>query len=335
MRGKQKYLWGALSALCTIIIILDSKTALSGAVSGIELCIKTVIPALFPFIFLTGIITGTFSEPLGKFFRPIGKLFKIPEGAETALILGFLGGYPIGAQAVENLYHAGNLQKSTAQRMLSFCNNPGPSFIFGMVGCMFHSLIIPWLIWCIILFGSLLTALLQPSVVQSGFHTSMIQKTFSIETSIKAIAKICGWVVIFRIFIAVLSRWIFWILPADAAIVISGLLELTNGCALLMQFQNALFRFCCATALLSLGGICVAMQTADVAGNLMTKQYFLGKCFQTALSIPLSYIIALFIFSKPASTKGLVISGISLCFAILTGCLLYKNSTGNSQQDSI
>ena len=35
-----------------LALILDSRTALAGAVQGVELCLKTLIPFLFPFLFL-------------------------------------------------------------------------------------------------------------------------------------------------------------------------------------------------------------------------------------------------------------------------------------------
>ena len=335
MQGRKKYLLGTLSALCIIIMILDSNTALIGAASGIDLCIKTVIPALFPFIFLTGIITSTLTDSLGKVFRPIGKLFKIPVGSEAALILGFLGGYPIGAQAIRNLYQAGQLHKKTAQRMLTFCNNPGPAFLFGMVGCLFDSIIVSWLIWCIVILGSFLTAALQPTDDTFSCYATTPPKKATIESAIRTMAKICAWVILFKILLTFMDRWIFWILPAETTIIIAGLLELTNGCTFLLCSDNVVFRFCCATVLLSFGGICVTMQTFGVAGELMNKQYFLGKLFQTALSLPLSYITALLLFSQQFTLTGICLSIFSLCIAIFIGYFLNKNSTGNSNTNSI
>ena len=46
---KQRDRTSILAALGMIVLILDAKTALSGAREGIDLCMRTVIPALFPF----------------------------------------------------------------------------------------------------------------------------------------------------------------------------------------------------------------------------------------------------------------------------------------------
>ena len=47
--NRRRQLSGMFLALGLLILILDGKTAYNGAVDGIELCLKTVIPALFPF----------------------------------------------------------------------------------------------------------------------------------------------------------------------------------------------------------------------------------------------------------------------------------------------
>ena len=46
----------ALAAVAGMLaMILDSRIALSAAAEGVQLCISTVIPSLFPFLFLSGI----------------------------------------------------------------------------------------------------------------------------------------------------------------------------------------------------------------------------------------------------------------------------------------
>ncbi len=335
MKGKNKYIFAVTAAAGLLLIILDSQTAMAGAKTGIDLCIRTVIPALFPFFFLTGIITGTLSDPLGRIFRPISKICKIPEGAESILVLGLLGGYPIGAQAVYNGYAAGYISKNDARRMISFGNNPGPAFIFGMVGCLFDKTLVPWIIWCIIIVTAIITAIIQPTY--SHFSCKVIQKikTNHMETAIKAMAKVCGWVIIFRILITIFSRWFLWMLPAEISIIIIGFMELSNGVASIVELNNPVFQFCCTCAMLSFGGICVCMQTAGVAGPIISRQYLFGKLFQTSLTIPLSYLISLAIFHEHIHLLGTVICALSLIFASCMGYYLRKNNTGNYSTNDI
>ena len=332
---RKNFIWGALSGLCIMMVVLDNKNALAGGVAGIELCLKTVIPALLPFFFLTGIITNTLQKPLQKLFVPIGKLFRIPKGAEYVLVLSLLGGYPIGAKAVSNLYRSGGINKKSAQRMLAFCNNPGPAFIFGMVGCLFDSLFVPWIIWGIIIFCDLVTATLLPSSSQISIHPFAKQNTSVLEDSIKAITKVCAWVIIFRVILSVLHRWIFWMLPEKIEILASGIFELANGCTTLANAEDTVFQFCSICTLLIFGGLCVTMQTSSVAGNLMGRQYWLGKLFQSCLSIPISYYAAILLFSQSITIFGIIIVFISTSIAITLGFILHKNNTGKIETDDI
>lgn len=332
MSKKRTAMIGIFSALGLCIVVLDSKTALSGAASGIELCIKTVIPALFPFLFLTSTINNTLTGMLNKIFAPLGKLCKIPEGAELNMVLGLLGGYPVGAQAVYAGYRAGQYPKDTAQRMLSFCNNPGPAFIFGMVGYMFDSVIIPWIIWMIVILCVLITAWIQPPSHIVSCKKVLHNPSGSLESSIKAIAKICGWVILFRTFIAVLQRWILWLLPLQISTLLIGLLELANGCATLLNCQDMVFRFCCVCVMLTFGGLCVTMQTIGIAGPLVSKQYFLAKTFQMLLSVPISIGVASFVFSQPLKPTSIIIAIICFFAAILMAYFLRKNNAGNSKK---
>ena len=91
---------GIVAAIGISLLILDSKTALAGAQSGVELCIRTVIPSLFPFFLFSILLTTSLMGRRIRILRPLCRLCRIPEGAESILIAGCLGGYPVGAQCV-------------------------------------------------------------------------------------------------------------------------------------------------------------------------------------------------------------------------------------------
>ena len=54
-------------------------------------------------------------------------------------------------------------------------------------------------------------------------------------------ATVCGWVELFRVLLAFLKRWIFWILPAAVHVAVTGILELSNGCCELLSVADAFF----------------------------------------------------------------------------------------------
>ena len=53
----------SLAGLGLLILILDGGTAIEGVRTGINICIRTLIPSLFPFMVLCGLINGN-SETL-------------------------------------------------------------------------------------------------------------------------------------------------------------------------------------------------------------------------------------------------------------------------------
>ena len=84
------------AAFALMLLILDSKAALAGAKEGVSLCIFTVLPSLFPFFFFCNLINSRLLGYRMRPLRPICRLCGIPEGAESILVIGLLGGYPIG-----------------------------------------------------------------------------------------------------------------------------------------------------------------------------------------------------------------------------------------------
>ena len=113
-----------LCGIGMIILILDTKTAIAGAYDGISLCIRSVIPSLFPFFVLSGILTGALTGIRGRILAPIGRFCGMPRGSESILLTGLLGGYPIGAKSVAESYRNGQIDKNDAKRMLDFAAMP-------------------------------------------------------------------------------------------------------------------------------------------------------------------------------------------------------------------
>lgn len=292
---RKQQLWTGIGAsLGMLILILDGKTALEGAQQGVELCIRTVIPSLFPFFVLSILVTGTFLGGKLPILRIFGRLFRIPEGAESLLIPAFLGGYPVGAQCIAEACRSGQLEKATGERMLAFCSNAGPAFLFGMVSCLFPRKWIVWVLWGILILSALLVANLFPYSQSTASIQPVKPAPLSgiMGASIKVMASVCGWVVLFRVVISFLSRWMLWLLPTAAQVAVTGLLELSNGCCELHSVSDLSVRFILCAGMLAFGGICVTMQTVSVTEGLSLKYYFSGKLIQTLFSLIFAMAIA-------------------------------------------
>ena len=293
MKGKSA--WAGIAAgIGMLILILDSRTALEGASAGIQLCIQTLIPALYPFFVLSIVFTGALAGISFPVLSILGKACGLPPRSEALLIPAFLGGYPVGAQAVSALYHSGTVTKDDAQRMLGFCSNAGPAFLFGMASVMFSKQWMVWSLWGIHILGAIAASILIPGFkIDASFAAEQKNVSFSdaVISAAKVMTKVCGWVVLMRVWIAFLKRWILWLLPNTAQVIIIGFLELSNGCYALTSIPDESVRFILCAAFLGFGGVCVAMQTISVTQGLSCKFYFLGKALQTLYSVLFAWAV--------------------------------------------
>lgn len=244
--------------------------------------------------------------------RPVRRLLRIPEGAESLLLTGLVGGYPVGAQCVNQAFESGGLSKVDARRMMVFCNQCGPSFLFGMVGGILNWGWC-WMLWAIQFLSALITALLIPGkgnsrpCPQKNRPFSMVS---AMGQAIRTMAQVCGWVILFRVWIGLLEQWVFWYLPDTVQILVSCLLEISNGCMNLTAIDNSELRFIICAGMLSFGGICVTMQSLSVVSPKIGRQlYFPGKILQCCISVMLaSLAVGRLMFTGPA----ILVGGVSL-----------------------
>lgn len=313
-------LWtGLAAAIGMLMMILDSKTGIYGASEGLRLCIQVLIPSLFPFIFLSILLTGSLIGRNMRFLQPLGRLCGIPKGGEILFITGILGGYPAGAQAVAQAWETGCITQKQAGRMLGFCNNAGPSFLFGIIAAQFSCKATAWVLWLIHILSAVITAMILPNKANSpmAIHSPPpVSVPQAAKKALISMAQICGWVILSKVMLCFLERWILWLFPNSLQILITGILELSNGCWSLSQIPKEGLRFVICCGMLSFGGFCVMMQTASVTGKLGLGMYLPGKLLQTSLSVIIGFAMQFPLFHiserwKPTiSTAVIILIGI-------------------------
>lgn len=321
MKERKNLIYGLIACCVMMVMILDTRTAFQSAQEGIGICIRTVIPSLFPFLALSSLISSCLLGQRIGFLQPIARFCKIPNGAESLLVLGFLTGYPIGAQLITQAYRDKKLSAVTARRMLGFCNNAGPAFLFGMLSPLFANAKTVWILWAVHILSALLVSCILPaSKVTATTISPCDGKSFpeSLQNALKAIAGICGWVVLFRILLGFCNRWFLWLFPAAIQVFISGLLELANGCVLLQNIPQEGTRFLLSATMLSFGGLCVGMQTVSVTSELGTGWYFPGKVLQTVITVLISTLLQPILFTDSEAASLPLPCLLALVFILLT-----------------
>ena len=274
-----------------ILLILDGTTARIGILEGMKLCMNTLIPSLFPFCVLSALLTGSLiSQPI-PILKPICKFCRISPGFESLLLIGWLGGYPIGAQNVAAAHRSGFLTSEDATRMAIICNNAGPAFLFGILGPIILGKYTVWMLWGILLCSSLLTAHLIPGgKAHPGSLPQQELPAFptAIRTGIVSMANICANVLFMRMILEFITKWVLSDFSNVFTALISGILEVSNGCIQLAGIKNSTIQCMIASTLLSFGGICVWMQTRSVCYDMDLKGYLKWKLFQSILALCLT-----------------------------------------------
>lgn len=291
----------AASLLGIMALILDAKTAASAAAGGITLCLETVIPALFPFLVLGRLFSASAAARwctrlLGPWMEPV---FGLPPQGAPALALGMVSGYPVGAQIAADLYQSGRISREDGERLLAFCSNAGPAFIFGMVGGLLGNMKTAAALYAIHLLAAMLTGIvLKPRRgarsacrIVCGPPQETVDLPGAVRHALRSMAMICGYIILFRILSIFLGNaWQLWMPPA-AEVIITGLLELAGGCCRLPALESAGLRYLLASGFLAFGGICVYLQTLAVINpaGLSGRYYLFGKVIQGAIAVLLTW----------------------------------------------
>lgn len=298
-----KVLWRLWLPLAGIGLFLWCPEATrTGVREGLALCGSTLIPALFPVSVLAGCLIRT--HPPGKAGKlsagAMGALFGLPGEAALPLLLGLLGGFPLGAQLTATAYESGHLSKQHAARLAGLSNNAGPAFLLGAVGTMLNAPAAG----AALLFIQLGSVLLCGLLLREKTHCRKINKKsekkqppspgavlpLCIGESAAAMLRLAGAVAFFQAVLACLKA-LFPLtgLPLLWQAGLSGALELTGGLAL--------FRGSASPALLPLtaamigwGGLCVHLQAAQALSRvgLPMGPYLRCKALQAVAALLLS-----------------------------------------------
>lgn len=297
------------AVLFAMALFLFSPARYAKSVSdGISLWAVSVLPATFPFLFLTALFTRLkVYRTLSRAVSPIaGKVFRVSGEGGCAAILSMLSGYPIGARAVLDLYEKGKIPEEETFRLSCLCSTTGPMFLVGVVGsAMFQSPTLGWILLlshfvgvlfvCFLLRFTAKPVAVQKLPVQKLQNDNIVYEILT--SSVLSILCVGGSIAVFYAFGQMLSDLgAFLPMNNTAEGILRGLLEMTSGCAILSKDTTPLsLALCCF--LVTFGGLCVLVQQIAYLTRAKVKVLpFLGiKFVQALLAGTLCFCISLLI----------------------------------------
>lgn len=309
--------------LIMILIILNPAAFSKSTIAGIKLFFYSVLPGLFPFMFLTKILTEIGSVfKISKHFQKVSnKLFGTPGVSLYCFFMSILSGYPIGAKIISDLYNKNLITEEDAKRMSIFCTTSGPIFVIGAVGVgMLSSFKIGLVIYIAHILSGVICGLIYNIIFKNKNQTQIkivlasnkTENIFSLclNETINSLFLVGGYITIFYLFTDILDvlqiiSFITSLLspmllklkinPAEISGIIYGIVEVTHGAKALSLLPSPNIQ--AITALISFSGISIIMQSLAFlkTAKIKAHTFILSKCVQAIISFFICKLLFFFI----------------------------------------
>ena len=257
-----------------VLAFIDPASFVLNARNGMMLFSSSVLPVLFPFFLITGLLIELDLLKKGK-FQKIG-----------LVVLSYLAGYPTSARMIAQLYNRGEITRSEAIKTAAYTSTQSPIFIIATVGVAIYQDV--WL-GVIIFAAHVLGAIANGVLYSFGKWQSLSQQlctapnkkdvseavASALNSAVQNILAVGGLIVV------------FFIASAPLGVVGSSLLEMTTGIFRASEITNGIWRAIIPCAIVSFGGLCVAMQGFVFLKDLKMPIwfYFIYKITHTIISI--------------------------------------------------
>lgn len=272
------------------------------AFTGLTLWFQKMIPSLFPFMILSGImirmdLTKYFAMVLSPLLKPV---FKVSGNGAYCIIMGFLCGFPMGAKVIADLYEREKIDKNEATYLLSFCNNIGPiyftSFALPVLGLPVAWPYLLGMYGIPLLYGMVLGHLPkynlqkknsnasntlpnqnQPTATESASSTILVHIDGAIMSAIESITKLGGYMILFNLLNLIPAL----LLPENWLPIGNLILEITSGISRIGNASPIV-----VLILLPFGGLSCIAQTYSIikSTDLSLSNYCLHKCILTMIT---------------------------------------------------
>ena len=320
-RNFRGLLFSSIIIFLMLLIIINPEAFSNSTISGIKLFFYSVLPGLFPFMFLTKLLTelGVVFKITKRFSGVSEKIFGTPGVSLYCFFMSILSGYPIGAKIIADLYNKHLISEEDAKRMSFFCTTSGPIFVIGAVGVgMLSSFKLGVIIYISHILSSLIFGVVYNLIFKqkNQSQTSIIFCSkprenliaSALSETISSLFMVAGFITIFYLFtellsilkiIDFLSNILAKILPftqisvREFSGILYGLAEVTHGAKDLSLLGHHLAPIICG--LISFSGVSIIMQSMSFLqqAKIKTHSFIFSKCVLMILSILICKLLIL------------------------------------------
>lgn len=270
-----------LTIIIFLFLIFKNYTiVLSSTINAVEIWLYKVFPYLFIMIIINDLLIG--SNIVSKFKNPSHYIF----------IMSLLSGTPSSAYITQKMVENKEISKTYANNTLLFTYFSNPLFLFAILKSIFPSSYI-WLKLIIIHYMSnIIIYLFYKNKLKEKFTPNNhfeVNLTGSIKSSITTTTMVLGAITFYLITSNILLNT--FLLPPYMAIILRGLLELTQGLNALIN-TNILGKELLAIIFISFGGLSIHTQVKCILdeAKLDYKYFFKGRIIQTIIASILTII---------------------------------------------
>lgn len=311
-RGKLRTGGGILYLLplCLLpCLLLRSARSAELVLRGLSLCLRRVIPSLFPFMAVSALLLSSDLLPAMATLlkKPSRLLFGISGQSGSAALLGFLCGFPVAAESGISLYERDLIGKREFCRLMRFANTPGAAFLIGSVGGTLFGDPLFGVTLYLVTIGSgmllgmgerLLFGVCEPSVTSVSHPAAAERKSASVllteavSSSARAMVPICGFVVFFTVLTGFASDLLSPLLPKEPLTLLLGSLEMTGGTELAATLPSPL-RYSFAAFIVGFSGFSVHFQLMSLSTRhpFFFRSYLFSKLLHGLLNALLMGVV--------------------------------------------
>lgn len=306
-----------MSTFCFVLVLRNADAAIEYMGRGLTLCARTVIPSLFPFMVISELLVSSGAgEAFGRLFSRLMRwLFGLSGAGASAVFLGSMCGFPIGARTAAALLDRNAISKSECEHLLTFTNNPSSAFLITAVGTSMYGnrhlgmVLYGTVLGCGFLVGFLAKFFLRRAEepgehphFPSGLHIGGVETfTRAVSGAATGMLTVCAYVIFFSALTGALGCAVGDTGRAGEVgyALLSGLLEMTGGISLASTLTSREWGLILTAAFAGWSGISVHFQVMTLCAGrgLSFKPYLIAKAVQGILC---GAVMAAILTLKPA-----------------------------------